>query len=607
MRDRMAGSVAAVIWFLGCGYAVVTVDGHDAGDVSRTSGGPGGSPGGSQGSDAGLRSGEPLPASLSGQVTLLGAASNGGAHVKLVEPGMNPVETITDSDGSYFFDALPAGDFKATFSAPGYQSRGQEGTLNAGDVTQISVTLEHSLLLAALAALPDGGTFLGYAPWVALPDGGRQPGSQLFYLDPSGLALLEVEVDGGAGAEDLISCDGGLRFLGFDREGGGVVERIDPSGAVEVDFADPGLLSELALGAKVSRVVAMGDAVFFGTFTPGPDSQTNDWSAYGRGDLGPTPLAPDLGTRASPVALNGRMAGWSVGDAGFDTPVVFAPELSLPIDQVCTSGMTPLEPSLDGERFAFAVFPRPSYITIGTSAPASGPCAQSETVQVFIDGDGITQVQDATLVDPRMPVYPVSETAYASDLPNADGSRHLFIHESAKGTWQSDWEGDVEGWVPLHGSSLLMAERVDGGVVLEAIGQASGASGTSGAWGALGPGSSIPFEHEWSAPLLLSPDNRYVILAGIASVFDLAKDTETPLTLTPVSAQLDRPETTALLVDANGQMAAVSLGGPPTQTPQGTLLEGMAIAASFTPDEGAVVYLGTDPLGNTGLFVQPLP
>jgi len=592
MRDRMAGSVAAVIWFLGCGYATVTVDGRDAGDVSEK----GWSPGSSQGPDGGFDGGAPVPASLSGQVTLLEAATNGGAQVTLVEPGMAAVETVTDSDGSYFFDALPAGDFKATFSAPGYQSQSQEGTLNAGDATQISVTLEHSLLLAALAALPDGGAFLGYAPWVPLPDGGRQAGSQLFYLDPSSFALLDVDVDGGAGAQDLISCDGGLRFLGFDREGGGMVERVDESGMAEVDFADFGALSAFSLGANVSRVVAMGDGVFFGTSAP---NQEDDWSEYGRGDLGPTPVAQDLGARAPPIALNGKMAGWSVGDAGFDTPVVFAPELSLPIDQVCTEAMTTLEPSLDGDRFAFAVFPKPSYITFGSSEPASGPCTPSDAVQVYIAAAEVIQVQDETLVDPRAAVYPVSQTAYAGEVANADGSRHLFVHESAQGTWKSDWEGDVDGWAPLHGSSLLVAEHVDGGVVLEVIG---GATRTSGAT----ESAAIPFEHEWSTPLLLSPDDRYVILAGIASVFDLAKETETPLTLTPVSAALDHLETVALVVDANGQMAAVSLGGPPAQTPQGTLLEGVAIAASFTPNESAVVYLGTDPAGNTGIFMQPI-
>ncbi len=602
MRDRMAGGLAAAIWFLGCGYAVVTVDGHDAGDGSRESWGAGGSPGDSQASDAGLDGGETVPASLSGQITLLEAAGNGGARVTLVEPGISPFETATDSDGSYFFEALPAGDFTATFSAPGYQSQSRTGTLSAGEVTQISITLEHSLLLATLAALPDGGAFLGYAPWVPLADGGRQAGSQLFYLDPSDLALLDVDADGGAGSYDLINCDGGLRFLGFDREGGGMVERIDSSAAVEIDFADPEALSTLSLGENIARVVAMGDGVFYATFDP---DQRNDWSAYDRGDLGPTPLAQNLGTRAPPVSLNGRMAGWSVGDTGFATPVVFAPELSLPIDQVCTGAMTPLDPSLDGDRFAFAVFPKPGSITIGTSVPA--PCIESTAVQVFIDGRQVIQIQDATLVDARTAVYPVSETAYASDLPNADASRHLFVHESAKGTWKSDWEGDVEGWAPLHGSSLLVADRIDGGVVLEAIGQAPGGSGTWVALGgALGTSGSIPFEHEWSAPLLLSPDNRYVILAGIASVFDLVRQTEIPLVLTPVAAELDRLETTALLVDANGEMAAVSLGGPPTQTPQGTLLEGMAIAASFTPDENAVAYVGTDPAGVTGVFVQPI-
>jgi hypothetical protein len=125
--------------------------------------------------------------------------------------------------------------------------------------------------------------------------------------------------------------------------------------------------------------------------------------------------------------------------------------------------------------------------------------------------------------------------------------------------------------------------------------------------GAEGPWDSIPFAHVWSAPVVFSPDNRYVILGGIASLFDLEQHLEIPLTLTPVSAQINRSETTAFLVDADGQMATVSLGGPPPQSPQGMPLEGMAIAASFTPDEDAVVYLGTDPMGVTGLFVQPVP
>jgi len=141
---------------------------------------------------------------------------------------------------------------------------------------------------------------------------------------------------------------------------------------------------------------------------------------------------------------------------------------------------------------------------------------------------------------------------------------------------------------------------VDGGEALEVVGPAAIA-------GTFSTSATIPFAHEWSAPLLISDDNRYVIVAGIGALFDLEKQLEIPLVMTPVFAQFDRLETTALLVDASGRMATLALGGGPTETPQGDLLEGTALAASFTPDEQAVVYAGTDPLGNTGLFAEPIP
>jgi hypothetical protein len=224
--------------------------------------------------------------------------------------------------------------------------------------------------------------------------------------------------------------------------------------------------------------------------------------------------------------------------------------------------------------------------------------------QVFLAGSQVIQIADDSFDNAPTVVYPLSDRVYAGEVANADGSNQLLVHEAANGTWKSDWEGVVEGWVPLHGSSLLVAEEVDGGVALEMVVEDAGGFGASGA---LGQAVSIPFAHEWSTPVAFSPDNRYVVLGGIASLFDLEQQTETPLTLTPVSAQFNRSETTALLVDANGEMATVSLGGRPSQIPQGTPLEGVAIAASFTPDEDAVVYLGTDPMGVTGLFVQPVP
>jgi len=73
-------------------------------------------------------------------------------------------------------------------------------------------------------------------------------------------------------------------------------------------------------------------------------------------------------------------------------------------------------------------------------------------------------------------IYPLSELAYAGAIQNADDSEHLFVHESANGTWKSDWAGEVVGWVPLHGSSLLVAEQVDGGLALEVVGSDAGGS-----------------------------------------------------------------------------------------------------------------------------------
>ncbi len=608
MRNRTLGALLAIAaCFPGCGIATVRMDGGDAGQVFATTGNPGGMRRPDGGNPDSPDGGDVAPASLSGQVTLLGSPSNGGAQVTLAEPGIPPFETVTDSNGSYSLDELPPGDYTATFSAPGYQSQSRLGTLGAGDDAQLSVTLEHSLLLSAMAAPPDGGVFLGYLPWAPLPDGGRTASDQLFYVDSSTLAVL-VSDDGGSGTDPalevltLISGDGGLQFLGFDGEAGAVVEAIDASGTVSIAFADHETVSEISLGTGVSRVVSMGDAVFFAESATGQESA---WSSFGRGDLAPTPLEQHVGNRSAPVALNGRMAGWSVGDAGDDVPIVFAPELSVPYDQVCTGAMTPLEASVDGERLAFAVFPGANVIWFGITTPTDpDQCTPSTDTEIFLIGNQVTQVADDTIGSARPQVYPLSDQSYAGEVPNADGTSHLFVHAAKSGGWSSEWEGDVQGFLPLHGSSLLAAVHADGGLGLEVI---EGA-GTSSA---PGPTGMIPFEHEWSTPIVFSPDNRYVVFAGIGSLFDLEKLTEIPLVITPVFAEFDRLEMTALLVDANGQMATLSLGGSLAhglpQSPQGTLLEGQAVAASFTPDETAIVDLGTDPAGIDGIFVQPVP
>ncbi len=250
------------------------------------------------------------------------------------------------------------------------------------------------------------------------------------------------------------------------------------------------------------------------------------------------------------------------------------------------------------------VYPKADPATLSGSQPEPGPCTPSAMTLVFLAGSQVIQIADDSFDDSPTVVYPLTDRAYAGEVTNADGSSQLLVHESTMDTWKSDWEGEVEGWDPLHGSSLLVAEQVDGGLALAILGPDAGGSGASGAWE---PSEAIPFAHEWSAPVAFSPDNRYAVLGGVASLFDLEQLIEIPLTLTPVSAQFNRSETTAFLVDANGQMATVRLGGDLPRTPEGTPLEGVAIAASFTPDEDAVVYLGTDPMGNTGLFVQPVP
>jgi hypothetical protein len=428
----------------------MTVGSGDAG-VGSTAGW---NPGDSQGQGGGpADGGEPATAAISGQVTLLGAVSNSGAQVTILEPGLSPLETTTDSNGSYYLGGLQPGDFTATFGAAGYQSQSQTGQLLAGDAAQVSMTLEHSLLLCAMAALPDGGAFLGYAAWVQLPDGGRGAGNQLFYLDSTSLVSLTAS-DNDAGAQEMassvLSSDGGFRFLGFDLEGGAVAEQIDASSVIEVDFADHGTVSAIPLGANAARVVLMGDAIFFATPAPAAGSPfassgETDWSSYGRGDLAPTPLEENIGSHSPAVVLSGRMAGWLVGDAGYDTPVFFAPELSIPLDEVCTSGMTPLQASIDGDRLAFIVYPKADLITLSGSQPAPAPCNQSTVTQVFVAGNQVIQIADDSFDNAGATIYPLSDLAYAGAVPNPDGSQHLFVHEAADGTWKSDWEGEVEG------------------------------------------------------------------------------------------------------------------------------------------------------------------
>jgi Carboxypeptidase regulatory-like domain len=562
MAKRALPAIVIHLWVIGCGGA--RLGGHS--DSETGLGGP--------------------SASLTGHVILLGAESNFGAVVTVLPAVGQPVSENTDSAGNYLIEALPAGDFQVTFEAAGYQGRTLQGTLAAGASSELSTTLERSSLLSRLTSLPDAGAVFVSSPWITSPDGGQAPGSQLFYMDTAALAM--VDLDGGV--KTLITSDGGLRLLGFDAEGGAVVERVAEDWSAVAVFADVGETSQISLGQGIEPgAMVMGDSVFFGVATAPGEAI---WSACGRGDLAPTPVEENVSTRFPPIALRDQMAGWTVLEGGRDVPWIFGAGFSNPIAAAESERMTELQGSVDGDLIAFLALPPPPFLSVadaGEDLPPAGPKA----TQIFIVGTDTLQAQDSSLdsAGDRAMVYPVSETSYAGQTLNPDGTLHLFIHElDGDGCWVTSWEGDVDGWTPLHGNGLAVAAWVDGGLTLTLAGSSV----------------AIPFAHAWSPPVF-SADNRYLVFLGVPSIFDLENQVEIPLVIAPIFVDFNRAETSALLLDASGQIAVAPLGIESAPIPLGTLLEGQALAASFTPDEQGVVYLGTDALGTTGIFFQPLP
>lgn len=512
--------------------------------------------------DAGSTGSASTAGTISGEVTLLGAVTSAGVSVTLQPPMVATV--TTDPAGSYLVQGVPPGSYTVTFSAPGYAAQSASAVLDASqDLALAQVQLTRSRLLLPLGVLPlDAGALLGYAPWRIGPDGGVVPGDQLFYGD--GTSLFAADADAGASA--LLSTDGGYQFLGFDLQGGAVVTVQDGDGNTGATFADEGRLSVVALAHYPQDTTLADNTVFYAK--GGGFGLT--WTAQGRDDLAPIVVQRNVPFWPPVIVLGDALAGWTVTN-GCDSPVVFGTHLSVSI-LGCFARLGPLTPSHDRARFAFV---------------AHSQSADTPDVLVIV-GQNVTPFTDGYLAQLSGPqIYPLTDTAYVAVDGDARGHLHLYVDVLDGGTWDTP----IEEWAPLHGAHVLATTDGDAGTVL----------------GLIGHGPTVPFTSPWSPPFSTA-DDRYVVFPGVPLIFDLQVGVEIPLVVTPASVAVDRAGAHLLLVDSAGQMATVDLARLRAgSTPQGQVLEGTALAASFTPDETAVVYVGTDPNQQAGLFTQPLP
>ena len=514
----------------------------------------------------------PAIGSISGRINQATGAPLVGAQIVL-----EPVGQIAMSadGGDYLFSAVSAGPFTLAVSAPGFQPTTYGGTLEAGESqAEPTLVLQRSV---PLALTPDGGAAIDWLRYA--------PTTEALYVGTPGTLFL---VNGDGTVSSVFGAEPGIEPLGFTPAGVPVaLEACQPA------TMTTGSGSSIGVDARSCRLAfaswpARAAAVTF------PKNQ-------------PPILTGDsvlVATSASETFMSPLMVDWSeLSEAG---------TVSLAVDNVLAS--TPVANGLAGYRFTRVIrggrlAMEPFLYGVG-GFQVEGAEFWPANFIVGLSADGLTaglEVDDPELDDTAAPLLlqgngaaitvegPLLENEQAGPgdfiktLVPLSASSAVAFTEQGKAFFEApNREAALPGAVPTQ-----LAALPDGTPLFLANGALQSLAG-----------STIPFAYGWTAPTICS-STSVAIFPGVPMVYDLAASGSAPLSVVPRSAAFTRDGSRALIVTITGSLELLDVRTPahPVELP----LEGTADLALWTPDERGVVYVGTDPLGRTGLFAQGLP
>ncbi len=528
--------------------------------------------------------------SISGQVTLFGADSSLGVQISISPGGLSTVST--DDSGDFFLDPIGPGPFTLTFSAPGYATATLQGVLGPGDAAEETVQLQRSVALLLLDGGPtpllDGGADVGTGFGVTLLVSSSEvvyaaTDRTLYALDMKGATGRAIYVDP-IGLRPVGVSAGGMAFLLAGLEGdGGLAE----GGSLSVLVAwDGGAELVDVSGALAESAVIAGDRLFLARpqDAGGEPPWLMAWSSVGNGPPWFQTELDDVLYLPAPVVFGTRLAGYrqqaqtsfqlmGFGDGSFEPiadAIPFWPQvLNSSVDHQLVTVITPDGGDFDAALLAVLV------LDGGTTA---------------VSGPGVAV--NCTYAIPTSP----DELLFAN-------------------TWGQFVVIDAPDNYVYFAFPLASTARPGGSFLTEAPGDGGVATVLATDNGDIADGGAtvLPFGEPWSTPVF-SPDGAFALFPHVPVLYDLVDATEYTLAANPTFAAFSPRGDQFLIIGDDGTLSLVTsslpnaqAGSLPSNTqPLGMILEGTSVtAAAFTADGSGIVYAGTDPNGDRGIFFLP--
>jgi hypothetical protein len=525
-----------------------------------------------------------LYGSISGQVTLFGADSSFGVQISISPGGLSTVST--DDSGDFFLDPIAPGPFTLTFSAPGYATATLQGVLGPGDAAEETVQLQRSVGLLLLDGGADGGAPLGVTLLVSSPEVVYAATDRTLYaLDMMGATSRAIYVDP-VGLRPVGVSSGGMAFLlaGLEDDGG-----LAKGGNLSVLVAwDGGAELVDVSGALAESAVIAGDRLFLARpqDAGGEPPWLMAWSSVGNGPPWLQTELDDVLYLPAPVVFGTRLAGYrQQAQTSF---------------QLMGFGNGSFEPIADAIPFWPQVLDSSADRKLVTVIAADGGDFDAALLAVSVLDGGTTAVSGPGLAVNCTFAIPTSPDEL------------LFAN-----TWGQFVVIDAPDNYVYFSYPLASAARPGGAFLTESPGDGGVATVLVTDNGDIADGgvTLLPFGELWSTPVF-SPDGAFAVFTHVPVLYDLVDATEYTLASNLAFATFDAQGDQLMIIGDDGTLSLVALndslpsaqaGSLPSNTqPLGTILEGTAVtAAAFTSDGSGVIYAGTDPHGDTGIFFLP--
>jgi hypothetical protein len=517
--------------------------------------------------DAGTDPGSNLETlgSIAGQVTLYGAASSAGVKVSLQPLG---VSTLTsDTSGDFLIDGVPQGPFTLTFTAAGYAPVTLSDVLQSGDAAFEWAQMERSVALGIFDAGPID--WIGGPPGPPAADAG---GAWMYAVGDGAIQLIDLDE---GGAKPLFSSDAPIEPLGVSAAGVGFF--LVGSSRVVVAGRELSVIDVPDMVAGTPMLV--GERLFFALEPDG--GWLHHWASVSDGDVFARPELDKMLPVPPPVRFGDGLAGYREQDVGCEQLMSFGGQAFVTLSDCIPFQASQLDSSLDGQLITRLRSPKQR---------------QADSFLDIVACDGGIAELDRSFVD----------SVYARAMPLDQHTLYLVDPWGAISVWTLPdallYSASTLGEAPRPGGSFLAA-------IADDAGRSSLLVTDNGA-------TLLPFGAPWSMPTF-SVDGRYAVFGGLPVLFDLVGSAEYALVSDPQKVAFSALGDVALLLDADGTLAAIDLTALPIlesdalgqgadiTRPVGTKLEGTAVtAAALTPDGASVVYAGMDPSGRFGIFVE---